>query len=722
MTQLNDPTTASNFFDFSFDNEAGGETTPARSDSEGDINRAVPRTTTSLVQSDRPGERKEERERAQVMAVALDGVVFSNLNPRSAAEAGEDLIELIRSFGTGDTPLLAQLPTGELLPDGRVRLLSGERRVRALQESGRWSVIEMVIHPANSLSPSQAHRFRVVENLHRRDLNEFDEAAALKISYLLANAQALGAENDANRILSQAEENGTHPPLVARELEQLMEALPQWSPTRPPVNWETVLDGLGIALEPSRRRQKLRVLDVVPELHPALATLPEPLSEIALRELGRLGEADQAQLVAAIVRDPHKLADKVVAIVKAVREKNWSVEQALTYFLNNSSSNISKIVLTTNPSLSDESSGFINSPAGENGRRSSSSTGIGADGYATSSRPANSRGRKRFEDGDGWGEEGEGDEYGSGEGGYSELILEGVPEELPPQVADRVETLQNSGLVKFSEPALRSLAQLTPDKQHRLLDVLEEQPQLATKLVRIIKIVRDNNWSIEAAIAELTHQAKVEAAPDNLHISEIESLSAPTSSDWQLALEGEQVLEGLGTEELLGRSESEQSFKTSFADVLDQLQPLTRKTLGRLNQDDQKAILALLRIQPEREGQVGSMAYLLSKGLEFSQVLVELERQQHGTVASSGQGQADNGDTTSSSDDPAYALLTQEEKLQKGIDGLIQSVDLLSQHLTTLRELSSDGQLEGLPRPFDEYTEQTLGVILTLLRSFGLDC
>jgi hypothetical protein len=77
----------------------------------------------------------------------------------------------------------------EDLGDGKYSVLAGERRIRAAHLAG-WKTIECVVRPRSD--PLQAHTLRLVENLHRRDLHPLDEAAALKIAWLAANADAMG--------------------------------------------------------------------------------------------------------------------------------------------------------------------------------------------------------------------------------------------------------------------------------------------------------------------------------------------------------------------------------------------------------------------------------------------------------------------------------------------------------------------------------------------------
>jgi ParB family chromosome partitioning protein len=90
-------------------------------------------------------------------------------NPRQPRRSVGDLSELrmsIESKGVLE-PLLVQP-----LPDGRFRIIAGERRFRAALEAGLAEVpcIELDV-PEN-----EAMEIALIENLHRRDLHPFEEA------------------------------------------------------------------------------------------------------------------------------------------------------------------------------------------------------------------------------------------------------------------------------------------------------------------------------------------------------------------------------------------------------------------------------------------------------------------------------------------------------------------------------------------------------------------
>jgi hypothetical protein len=171
------------------------------------------------------------------------------------------------------------------------------------------------------MNPAQAHTLRLVENLHREELHPLDKAAALKIAWYTANADAMGLQAQARSIL----EIEQTPAETLTGLETLLKAH-EFPATRPSVSWDEVLDRLGLAMEPSRRKRLLRVLGIESEVQERVREID--MSEAALRSLGQLEAADQAKLVAAIEEEP-ELAQKVRRIAHAVNHHNYELDDAV---------------------------------------------------------------------------------------------------------------------------------------------------------------------------------------------------------------------------------------------------------------------------------------------------------------------------------------------------------------------------------------------------------
>lgn len=239
-------------------------------------------------------------------------------NPRRDAADDPDLPALAASLGPEEAPTLAQPPLVEDLGDGQYRVLGGERRIRAAKLAA-WQTIECLVRPR--LDPMQAHRLRVVENLHRKDLHPLDQALALKIAWYSANAEALGCQAQAAALLDLEQ------PLTETltGLEGLL-AEAGFIPSHPAVSWDETLDGLGIALDRERRKKLMQVLGVAPELQGQIRTLD--MTEASLRALAKLEPEDQKRLVEEIAENPD-LAHKVRRISHAVRTQAYNLDDAL---------------------------------------------------------------------------------------------------------------------------------------------------------------------------------------------------------------------------------------------------------------------------------------------------------------------------------------------------------------------------------------------------------
>ena len=83
----------------------------------------------------------------------------------------EDLADSIAKHGMLQ-PILVE-PTGE---EGRYKLLIGERRFKAAGKAGLETVPAIILGEA--LKPGEALEARLIENLHREDLDSLDEAEA----------------------------------------------------------------------------------------------------------------------------------------------------------------------------------------------------------------------------------------------------------------------------------------------------------------------------------------------------------------------------------------------------------------------------------------------------------------------------------------------------------------------------------------------------------------
>lgn len=251
-----------------------------------------------------------------VISVPLKRIDFSMGNPRSKAE--EDIQGLAASMGGEHEAFIVNPPVLRKIKGDRYMIIAGERRVRAAALAG-WSAIPCQIR--NDLDAHGIHQVRVVENLHRRDLDPFDQAIALKISWLIANGDALGLQKEVEVVLAR-EQPQAH---ALAELEALLENH-NFVSTHPAVSWDETLNRLGVELKPDSRKKLMRVLSVDPKVQEKVRDLG--LTEAALRSLGTLDVKEQKQL-AREINDHPELIRKVRRIARVVRAGTHSLESAI---------------------------------------------------------------------------------------------------------------------------------------------------------------------------------------------------------------------------------------------------------------------------------------------------------------------------------------------------------------------------------------------------------
>lgn len=231
----------------------------------------------------------------------------------------DELRGLAASLGSPDDSRLVEPPVVEEVASGAYRIVAGERRIQAARLAG-WEQIACLTYPP--LDPAKAHTLRLMENLHRQELHPLDQAAGLKIAWLTANADAMGLQKQARAVLAIEQSPGET--LIA--LDSLLSDR-KFTPTRPAVTWDTVLDNLGVALGRTRRMRLLRVLGVEVKVQARVRELE--VSASGLRALGQLEPEEQEQLVEAIEDDP-ELAKKVRRIAHAVKHHKYELDEALS--------------------------------------------------------------------------------------------------------------------------------------------------------------------------------------------------------------------------------------------------------------------------------------------------------------------------------------------------------------------------------------------------------
>ncbi len=250
--------------------------------------------------------------------IPIEKISFTLRNPRSDPDA--DIDGLAASLGDEDSPRLAQFPMVEQIGPDEYRVIAGERRIRAAKLRG-WQRIPCIV--ASNLDPVDAHNLRLVENLHRRDLHPLDQATALKIAWLSANADAIGAGPDARRILSADTTN-------TETLDALQAMLTEqgWHVNAPAVSWDAILEQMGLAINPNTRKKLLGVLTVDSSVQEAVKALPVTVSEAGLRAIGRLDTSDQQRLVHELAENP-ELEHRIRRIARTVHDGTRTLDEAL---------------------------------------------------------------------------------------------------------------------------------------------------------------------------------------------------------------------------------------------------------------------------------------------------------------------------------------------------------------------------------------------------------
>jgi ParB-like chromosome segregation protein Spo0J len=254
--------------------------------------------------------------KTSLQTIPLTHIRDSRYNPRY--EPNADLDGLAASIGSQDAPTMVQPPILEQVSDQEYAVIAGERRILAARQAG-WQSISCIVHPR--LDPLQAHRLRLVENLHRKDLHPLDEATAIKIAWLTANAEALSLVDGARAILGQE----ASPAQTLTALQGLMETN-GFSPNHPAVTWEALLAQLGLDLDAERRKKLLGVLRLDNTVQEQVRSLN--VTEAALRAIGTLEPENQQRLVAEIAEDP-ALGRHAPRIARVVRDGSYSLDEAL---------------------------------------------------------------------------------------------------------------------------------------------------------------------------------------------------------------------------------------------------------------------------------------------------------------------------------------------------------------------------------------------------------
>ena len=233
-------------------------------------------------------------------------------NPRTNAESTIDSLAASLSAG------LVQFPIVIAVADDAYELVDGERRWRASQAAGHETLTCLV---RDGGTPAAVLFTQILANLHREDLGPLDESAALKVAWLVLNAQEMGLTADADVILARATQ-------LRDALEPLRALLDGagWNWHTPPVSQAVFVERLGLGISAAVLKKKLQVLrasDTIQDM-----AREYNLTAAAIRALMGLDRDQQERLLWAIKDDP-SLAKQVRTIVQGVRQKGRSIEDAI---------------------------------------------------------------------------------------------------------------------------------------------------------------------------------------------------------------------------------------------------------------------------------------------------------------------------------------------------------------------------------------------------------
>jgi ParB family chromosome partitioning protein len=279
------------------------------------------------------------RRRFELLPLSGPGAPYTDPQGREpgSSTAPAHLVELISSIASVGVlqPVLV-----EELPDGSLRVVAGERRLRAsrwgavnLPENPHFGAIPAVICPG-PLSEEERRIWQLIENLAREDLRPGELAAALmyeRCAVLTAKLLAAGIAVPSGAAALE------HPVERFRALDRIRLAAGANQLGAP---WEEVLRRLGLQLSADRAKQLVRAFAALPvdlslEMDAAGIALATRLDYLRLERGGRKGAAaelweavkrrgEPGLLPGAIrveTRRPGLEADAAVAAAAALREE-----------------------------------------------------------------------------------------------------------------------------------------------------------------------------------------------------------------------------------------------------------------------------------------------------------------------------------------------------------------------------------------------------------------
>lgn len=117
--------------------------------------------------------------RSKLNHIPLDKIAW-DWRVRTDAALTEDFIESIREKG------IIQPISVTTLPDGRYKLIAGERRTRGAKEAGLTEIPAIIREPSDSVDELEVE---LIENIHRKDFHFLEEARGIQKLHELCKAK-----------------------------------------------------------------------------------------------------------------------------------------------------------------------------------------------------------------------------------------------------------------------------------------------------------------------------------------------------------------------------------------------------------------------------------------------------------------------------------------------------------------------------------------------------
>ena len=247
--------------------------------------------------------------------------------------AQRELEESVRSLG-----VIQPLEVVDM-QNGRYRLLTGERRLRAALVTGQKLV--PVIVKNDPPTWKEARTRQLIENTQRKDLTPLEFWQTVKLLWLSDQVESLELEQGEDGSITAAMLSPDDVPTVqiAVLTDRLiaLTGLPNeegyLSSGAIRVPWQTALERVGLGqMTPAQRKKGLQVLDVSPAVQDMLAGID--VSARTLRELSKHDQQTQADLVGAAkdaISDNGGVGDALRQALDTVRpsKQNGAAENGL---------------------------------------------------------------------------------------------------------------------------------------------------------------------------------------------------------------------------------------------------------------------------------------------------------------------------------------------------------------------------------------------------------